>query len=168
MVTPDYVSTMARYNRWMNDKLAVACEGLSGPQLEEESGAFWGSILGTLNHILWADKWWMVRFADLPKPHVTNGKDSVRLHPDFASWRADRSRFDAWLIDWATGVTPEWLAGDLRYWSGIAKRELIRNRGMLVAHYFNHQTHHRGQVHCLLTQRGVDPGDTDLPFLFND
>lgn len=168
MVTPAFVQTMARYNRWMNDKLAVACERLSDAELREEQGAFWGSILGTLNHILWADVQWMTRFADVPKPRVATGKESPQLHPDFPSYRTERIRFDAFIVDWAAQVTDDWLASDLRYYSGIAKRELVRNRGMLMAHYFNHQTHHRGQVHCLLTRRGIDPGDTDLPFLFAD
>ena len=58
-----------------------------------------------------------------------------------------------------------WLAGEFAYYSGAAKRELRKPKWLLVTHMFNHQTHHRGQVHCMLTQAGGKPGDTDLPFL---
>jgi uncharacterized damage-inducible protein DinB len=65
-------------------------------------------------------------------------------------------------VDWADGLGPAWLEGDLTWYSGAAKRELTRPKWVLLAHFFNHQTHHRGQVHCMLTQAGGRPQATDL------
>jgi uncharacterized damage-inducible protein DinB len=76
-----------------------------------------------------------------------------------------RAEFDRTIIDWADSVQPEWLAGEMTYFSGAIGREVTAPRWMLVTHLFNHQTHHRGQVHCMLTQAGGKPSDTDLPFL---
>ena len=61
-------------------------------------------------------------------------------------------------------LDPAWLEGDLTWFSGAAGREVTKPKWLLVTHMFNHQTHHRGQVHCMLTQCGVKPGATDLPF----
>jgi uncharacterized damage-inducible protein DinB len=73
--------------------------------------------------------------------------------------------FDETIIEWAERLEPQWLAGDLTWYSGAMGRELTKPRALLVAHMFNHQTHHRGQVHCLLTQFKRKPDATDLPFM---
>ena len=78
---------------------------------------------------------------------------------------SERAAFDQKIIDWADTVDDAWLAADLTYYSGATKREWTRPRWMLVTHMFNHQTHHRGQVHSMLTQAGGKPSDTDLPFM---
>ena len=72
---------------------------------------------------------------------------------------------DAKIIDWAEGVDENWLAGGLTFFSVGAQREITRPCWQLVAHFFNHQTHHRGQVHAMLTQAGGKPHDTDLPLM---
>jgi uncharacterized damage-inducible protein DinB len=79
--------------------------------------------------------------------------------------KAAREAFDETIVNWAGGLDAAALAGDLTWFSGAAGRELTKPKGLLIAHLFNHQTHHRGQVHCMLTQCGVRPGDTDLPIL---
>ena len=68
MITPDYVRTMADYNRWQNRNLYGAADTLTDPQRKEPRGAFFGSIHATLNHVLWGDQIWMSRFAGTPKP----------------------------------------------------------------------------------------------------
>jgi uncharacterized damage-inducible protein DinB len=79
--------------------------------------------------------------------------------------RRERAALDRTIIEWAETLEPHWLEGDLVYFSGSVQRELSLPKAMLVTHFFNHQTHHRGQVHCMLTHSGAKPGDTDLPFM---
>ena len=84
---------------------------------------------------------------------------------DWDELKHERKAFDTVVIDWADRLDPKWLAGELAYYSGAIKSHLRKPRWVLVTHMFNHQTHHRGQVHCMLTQAGGKPGDTDLPFM---
>ena len=79
--------------------------------------------------------------------------------------KRERSAFDATIIDWADHLDASSLAGDLTWYSGAAKAELTKPKWLLVTHMFNHQTHHRGQTHCMLTQAGGKPKDTDLPLM---
>jgi uncharacterized damage-inducible protein DinB len=129
-----------------------------------ERGAFFGSIHKTLNHLLWGDRSWMSRFTDMPKPQGGT-RDSVSLYPDWGELKAARAEFDRTFIDWADTIDPSWRAADQTYYSNAIERELTKPRWVLVTHLFNHQTHHRGQVHCMLTQAGGKPSDTDLPFM---
>jgi uncharacterized damage-inducible protein DinB len=85
--------------------------------------------------------------------------------PDFDALQAARVETDAAIGEWAGRVTPAWLAEDLVWFSGGAQKEMRRPRAITVVHVFNHQTHHRGQAHALLTRFGADPGATDLPFV---
>jgi uncharacterized damage-inducible protein DinB len=78
--------------------------------------------------------------------------------------KRERAAFDEVIVDWAARIDPRWLDGDLTWYSGAAKRDMTKPTALLVAHFFNHQTHHRGQAHCLLTQCGAKPGITDLPW----
>ena len=81
---------------------------------------------------------------------------------DFAELRAEREKADANISRWAAKVDDAWLAGDMTWFSGAANREITAQKGLLVTHFFNHQTHHRGQVHAMLTAAGQETGDTDL------
>ncbi len=164
MITPAFVRAMADYNRWQNESLYGCADQLSDAQRKEPRGAFFGSIHATLNHLLWGDQIWMSRFAGTPKPKAAGIPDSVAMYDSWEELKRERAAFDAVIIGWAAGLDPAWLEGDLTWYSGAAKRELSRPKALLVAHMFNHQTHHRGQVHCMLTQAGVRPGATDLPF----
>jgi uncharacterized damage-inducible protein DinB len=155
---------MARYNRWQNENLYGAADTLSDDERRRERGAFFGSIHKTLSHLMWADRIWMSRFAGTPKPEG-GIPQSVSLYPDWGELKRVRSAFDQTIIDWTDNLDPAWLAGDLTWFSGAAKKELTRPAGLLVTHFFNHQTHHRGQVHCMLTQAGAKPADTDLTLL---
>ena len=105
----------------------------------------------------------MSRFANTPKPKV-GIPQSVGQFEDWDDLRRERRAFDSVIIDWAATLDPSWLEGDLTWYSGAAGREVTKPKWLLVTHLFNHQTHHRGQVHCMLTQCGVRPGVTDLPF----
>lgn len=164
MITTDYVRAMAGYNRWQNENVYGAAGTLNDAQRKEQRGAFFGSIHGTLNHLLWGDQIWMSRFAGTPKPKAPGIPGSTEMFEGWDDLKRERVAFDQVIIDWAARIGPEWLDGDLTWFSGAAGREVTKPKGLLVTHLFNHQTHHRGQVHCMLTQCGVKPGVTDLPF----
>ena len=161
MITPAYVRLMAEYNAEMNRRLYAAAANLTDAERKADRGAFWHSIHGTLVHLLWGDTQWMSRFDGWPKPEV-GIKQSSAMIDDFATLRARREAADARIVEWANRVDDAWLASDLVWFSGAANREMRQQRGPLVAHFFNHQTHHRGQAHALLTASGQDTGDTDL------
>jgi uncharacterized damage-inducible protein DinB len=165
MITPQYVRTMAGYNRWQNESLYAAADRLSDAERKQPRGAFFGSIHGTLNHLLWGDQMWMSRFAGTPRPKAAGIPESVAMVETWDDLKRQRQTFDREIIDWANRLDAAWLEGDLTYFSGAAGREITKPKGLLVSHLFNHQTHHRGQVHCLLTQAGQRPGATDLPLL---
>ena len=162
MIDPDWVRLMARYGAWQNASLADAADGLGGDARRADRGAFFGSIEGTLNHLLWGDRMWLKRFGANAAPVQGSIPDSVRETANWADYRTQRAATDAAMQDWAGAVSAEALAGDLTWWSGAARREVSRPMALLVTHFFNHATHHRGQVHAMLTAAGAEPGDTDL------
>jgi len=164
MITPEFVHTMAAYNAEMNRRIYDAAARLSEDARRANRGAFWGSIHGTLNHILWADTTWMTRFDNWEK--LSAGiKESDALHQDFLALRNSRTEADRRIADWAGRVKLEWLQGELAWVSAVLGREIRKSKTLLVTHFFNHQTHHRGQVHAMLTAAGEKTGDTDLPFV---
>lgn len=164
MITPAYVKTMARYNRWQNGSLYGAADTLSDGDRKRERGAFFGSIHGTLAHLMFGDGIWMSRFAadDSYRPLAKSIPESPSAFPDWGVLKAERIALDARIIGWAEGVSQADLDGDLTWYSGAMKATVTRPRALLIAHFFNHQTHHRGQVHAMLTAAGAKPDDTDL------
>jgi len=167
MITPAFCATLALYNRWQNQNLTAAADGLGPQERDRGRGAFFGSIAGTLNHLLWADAVWMARFEDVAGPGGSIA-GSAWFRPDWAAFKADRLAMDARIIDWAEALDDAALAGDLRWHSGALGREVATPKALCVMHFFNHQTHHRGQVHAMLTAAGAEPGDTDLFILHQD
>jgi uncharacterized damage-inducible protein DinB len=153
---------MAAYNRWMNERLYELCAGIPDPERKRDRGAFFKSVHGTLNHLLYGDRAWMSRFT---------GRDlgwqgpADELYADFVELRSARAGLDGLIENWAARLDELWLAQDLTYISRIDGRTRTLPAWLLVAHMFNHQTHHRGQLTTLLSQLGVDPGVTDLPWL---
>ncbi len=163
MIGLDYVRTMARYNKWQNQSLYAAADGLTPEARLHNRGAFFQSVHCTLSHILWGDHQWMSRFAadrvEKPPMLVRTGGGNF---PDWSSLKLRRAEFDALIIEWANTLDPAWLEGDLVWYSGILKANVSKPSGFIVTHFFNHQTHHRGQVHAMLTAAGAKPDDTDL------
>lgn len=164
MITPAYCQTMARYNAWQNDGLRKIVAGLDPAALKQDRGAFFGSIMGTLNHVLWGDMIWISRFDGGPAPDVGMAK-SADFTPTPAVWSADRFRMDARITLWARSVRALDLTGDVTWTSEAANRVVSRPKALCVMQLFNHQTHHRGQVHAMLTAIGIKPNETDLPFM---
>lgn len=165
MITPGYARTMASYGRWMNEGISGACDQLSDEDRKKDCGAFFKSIHGTLNHLLWADQIWMHRFVETPAPLSEDIPGSVSQYESYEDLKRERAAFDAVIGDWAASLDPASLEGDLTWYSGSAGREVTKPRWLLITHMFNHQTHHRGQMHCLLTQFGVKTPTTDMPFM---
>jgi uncharacterized damage-inducible protein DinB len=164
MIDRGYVQRMARYNRWQNENLYGVADRLPADERQRERGAWFGSIQKTLSHLLWGDRTWMNRLAGTTKPEG-GIKESVGLYADWPQLKSERTRFDKTMVDWADSVDNPWLAAEQTYFSGAIGRDVTKPRWVLVTHMFNHQTHHRGQVHCMLTQAGGRPPDTDLPFM---
>lgn len=169
-MTPQLASLMAEYNRWMNVRVFEAATGLDAAALAADRGAFFGSILGTLNHIAVADTIWLHRFARHEASFPGLGGLSAFPQPssltqplasDLPGLRHYRQRLDELIERWVAELTTEHLAAGLEY-ANMAGVRSSRNFGALLQHFFNHQTHHRGQVSTLLFQAGVDVGVTDL------
>ncbi|MDX1551944.1 MAG: DinB family protein [Marinobacter sp.] len=161
---------LASYNQWMNAKVYEAAGSLSASELAKDRGGFFGSVLGTLNHIVVADTIWLKRFVTHPScgalfRAVTDLENPTRLDQilfnDLGSLKGHRIWLDRQIIDWISRLSEDDLDFVLSYRS--IKGTLARKRySSLVLHFFNHQTHHRGQVSTLLSQLHVDIGVTDL------
>jgi uncharacterized damage-inducible protein DinB len=164
MIDIAYIQTMARYNRWQNGSLYGAANTLTDEARRADRGAFFRSIHGTFSHLLWADAMWMHRFAGTPKPDVAIGQ-SADYVTGWDDLQARRAALDEVIIDWTKTVDPAWLVGGITWFSGAVNRELSRPVDGLVVHFFNHQTHHRGQIHAMLTAAGAKPDATDLILL---
>jgi uncharacterized damage-inducible protein DinB len=162
---------LARYNRWFNERLYDACAQLPDDQRKADRGAFFGSIHGTLNHLLWADRLWLRRFAvqGVSFPSLT---DEVLALPEgavhatvlYAQWpelRAQRVKLDGAIEEWMRDMPAEFPLRVMRY-SNTKGVQREHPAWQALTHFFNHQTHHRGQATTLLAQAGIDPGITDL------
>jgi uncharacterized damage-inducible protein DinB len=161
---------MAQYNQGMNIPVYDCAAQLDAIELARDRGAFFGSILGTLNHLVVADIVWLKRFAthpaqfaaleplrSLPQPEAL----SQIMETDFGLLRSRRAVLDRAIVDWVTdlGEADLDLVLDYQNMQGVPAR---RQLGALLCHFFNHQTHHRGQLTTLLSQAGLDVGVTDL------
>ena len=166
----EHITLMASYNQWMNQKVYDAASHLTDAQLLEDRRAFFGSILGTLNHLALGDTVWLKRFAQHPAGYLALAPlDAIAMPTDLRqlaftdlhSLAAYRVWLDRLIIDWVNTLQPPELEHRLHYHTmrGVAAN---KDFSSLLLHFFNHQTHHRGQLTTLLSQAGVDVGDTDL------
>jgi uncharacterized damage-inducible protein DinB len=151
----------AAYNRWMNDKIYDCAARLTDEQRKRDLGAFFGSLHGTLNHLLLGDRNWMQRFRGQP---VTGTSLREELHADFEALRTARRQMDDAIEAWAASLPDSFADTPFRFRAvGRAQDQTIPGWAAAV-HLFNHQTHHRGQATTLLKQLGQDPGVTDFPW----
>jgi uncharacterized damage-inducible protein DinB len=162
MFDRQYSVLMAQYNLYMNEKLYAMCAELSDEERRRDRGAFFKSIHGTLNHLLWGDRAFLIR---LLKWDLAIGKPSDVLFDDFAAMTSERKRFDAIMLDWANKLEDAALSQPIEFFSVVYQRKRRMPLYLMVVQMFNHQTHHRGQLTTLLSQLGLDPGVTDLPFI---
>ncbi|WP_160151760.1 DinB family protein [Microbulbifer sp. ALW1] len=161
---------LAQYNQWMNERIYISAENLSTSELAEDRGAFFGSILGTLNHILVGDIIWLKRFSEHPSNfsslvHVREISQPESLaeirHCDLSALRSERKLIDEIFVNLSKEITQSDADSSLTY-RNTQGDVFSKNFGHLVQHIFNHQTHHRGQVSTLFSQLGYDIGATDL------
>jgi uncharacterized damage-inducible protein DinB len=164
-----HIRLMASYNAWMNEKIYTAARQLSPIELAADKHAFFGSILGTLNHNIVGDIVWLKRFALHPASFpalqeltidTPKSLDQI-LFSDFESLYQCRKTLDEIITRWADAIAEPDLDIALSYknMKGIPGH---RNFYSLILHFFNHQTHHRGQLSTLLSQSGLNIGVTDL------
>ncbi len=162
VIAIDTFLTLARYNRWMNERLYAVCAEIPDAERKRDRGAFFKSIHGTLNHLLLGDKLWMGRFVD--RPFSVDGLDQ-ELYADFDALRAERSRMDEEILEFTASLDDAALDADLRFTTIVNPDEHVFALRHVLLHFFNHQTHHRGQLTTLIKQAGHEPGVTDLMWL---
>jgi len=154
-----YFQRMARYNQWANARLYNACHDLSDAERKLPRKAFFGSFHGTLNHIMVGDRIWLSRIVPRDAPLVIP-LDS-ELYADFAELRREREKQDVYIVDYVSGLNENKIAGDVSYATTSGAPNVMK-LGLILQHFFNHQTHHRGQAHGLLSQTDVAPPPLDL------
>jgi len=151
----------AAYNRWANAALYDAAAELPGEALARDMGAFFGSLIGTLNHLLVADRIWMKRFTGEGSAPAT--LDTI-LHPALGALRVAREAEDARIVDWIGGLPDKAFTGRFTYLTVTDMRTISQRLAPALAHFFNHQTHHRGQAHAILTALGGPAPSLDLVY----
>lgn len=150
---------LADYNAWANRLVYAAAAQLSEEELHQDTGAFFGSIFATLSHLITADRIWLNRFTGQgPKPKALNERPYERLE----DLRAARVEEDDRLIRFSRSLTPEAIERPFSY-SPVSSPEIVTQKlWPALTHIFNHQTHHRGQVHAGLTSMGKPSLGLDL------
>jgi len=150
---------LAQYNSWMNARVYSVCEQLSDEDRKLDRGAFFNSIHGTLNHLIVGDKVWLARFQGTT---FTVPSLDFELYANFNDLHKARLALDKEIETWAAALTAEVLSTSCEYTSVVDNKKRKYDMSVAVAHFFNHQTHHRGQITTLLSQCGLDCGLTDL------
>lgn len=151
-----HIHLMARYNALANETLLDAIATLEPAAWAAPRGAFFGSMMGTMNHLLVGDRAWFSRMSGTPYPWFT-GLDQI-LHADFADFRQARRQMDETILSLVPTLPTD---GDLSYVNSKGVPQVVPWR-VVLGHVFNHQTHHRGQVHTLISQSGIEPPPLDL------
>lgn len=159
MTLQDYALTMSGYNRWMNQRLYDACSSLPEELRRRDVGAFFKSIHGTLSHILLADRIWLGRFTGQPVQVARLDEDHW---PQFDHLHRERIATDQAIATWTSSLQHAAENAELVWQSIVNPQQRRMPLRLAVVHFFNHQTHHRGQLTTLLMQQGLDPGVTDL------
>jgi uncharacterized damage-inducible protein DinB len=154
----------ARYNQWANERIYTVCQQLDSDSYYQDRRAFFGSIHGTLNHILLADRVWMSRFTG-EAYEVTSLRDE--LYPTFELLKSARQSEDTRILAYVTDLTSEALALELSY-SNSTGQQYNQPLWQCLVHLFNHQTHHRGQVHQMLGEADMKTPVLDLVVMLRD
>ena len=159
MIRPEACVIMAGYNRWMNEKLYDLCGQLSDEERKRDRGAPFRSIHGTLNHLMVADRIWMGRFVGVPfsVPSLDH-----ELYADFTVLREARRQLDEEIEAWAKSLEEARLSANITFTTLAHSATRTMPLWFAVQHFYNHQTHHRGQITTLIEQAGLDCGVTDL------
>ncbi|HEX2554562.1 MAG TPA: DinB family protein [Microvirga sp.] len=154
-----HFAMLAGYNAWANGRVYDAAAALGDADYRADRGAFFRSVHGTLNHLLVADRIWMRRFTG--EGEAPSRLDAI-LFEDFGDLRAARAREDERIAAYVAALSEATLAGRFRYRTIVNPADVEQPLAPALIHFFNHQTHHRGQVHALLTGLGRDAPSLDL------
>lgn len=159
MLKPHF-EMFAGYNAWANRRLYEAAATLTEGQYRQDRGAFFKSMHGTLNHLLVGDRVWMHRFTGEGTPPA---RLDLILFEDLAPLRSAREAEDRRIATWVSSLDEAKLAGILRYRRVTGPKDLVEQAlAPALSHFFNHQTHHRGQAHAILTGLGAKGPELDL------
>ncbi|ASW06070.1 DinB family protein [Rhizobium sp. 11515TR] len=150
---------LADYNRWANVQVYDAAADLSDTEFHEDRGAFFGSLHGTLNHLLLTDRLWMHRFNGTGGVPASLG---TVLHDTLEGLHSLREAEDRNIITWLETLDTDALAADITYTSILRPGAITVPLHAAVSHMFNHHTHHRGQCHTILTSMGKRSLELDL------
>lgn len=164
MISVEYCRLMSRYNTWQNASLVTAADGLTDEDRWKDRGAFFRSIAATLNHLYWADALILERLKGNERPENTikHSLANPSVWADFKKFRLQRNEE---IEVWSARLRDTDLNGTLVYYPGDGSTRIEKSKALCVAQLFNHQTHHRGQVHAMLTAAGAKPEPTDLQML---
>ncbi len=162
MFTLEIFETFARYNRWMNEKLYTICESMSDEERKRDLGVPFHSIHGTFNHLLLADRLWLGRFQK-NEFHINTLADE--LYSDFAELRRERAKTDDAIDAWISTLSESALSSAFIFHSRSRNQDNTFLLSSVMLHFFNHQTHHRGQITAMIETLGYDCGVTDLLWL---
>lgn len=160
----EHFSTFARYNRWANRRLYDAVATLPEADFGRDLGAFFGSLRGTLNHVLVADRIWLHRLTGEGPTHAR--LDEIACE-SLAGLREARAAEDERILRVIDGLGEARLAGTLAY-RNMKGQAFEQKLALVLAHFFNHQTHHRGQAHALLTRLGHAGPELDLLYFLRE
>jgi len=154
-----HFAMLAGYNAWANGRVYDAAAALTDAEYRADRGAFFKSVHGTLNHLLVADRIWMRRFTG--EGEAPSRLDAI-LFETLGELRDARVREDARIVAYVAGLSEATLAGRFRYRTIVKPADMEQPLAPALIHLFNHQTHHRGQVHALLTGLGHEAPSLDL------
>jgi len=149
------------YNAWANNRLYAASAQLKSEQYRADRGAFFRSVHGTLNHLLVTDRIWLRRFTGAGEAPAS--LDAI-LFETFEGLRAAREAEDQRILEFVAGLDEARIGGTIKYRRVSSPEEFEQQLAPALAHWFNHQTHHRGQVHALLTSLVGTAPELDLLF----
>ncbi|MBX3581553.1 MAG: damage-inducible protein DinB [Rhizobiaceae bacterium] len=154
-----HFNMFAAYNAWANQRIYDAAGALTKEEFARDAGAFFKSMRGTLNHLLVTDRIWLKRFTG--EGEAPSSLDTI-LYIDFAKLRVAREMEDRRIVNWIGSLTEKQLAGRFTYMTVTDMRTISQRLSPALAHLFNHQTHHRGQAHTILTMLGKEAPSLDL------
>lgn len=157
----NHFTMFAAYNAWANERLYEAAGALSEDEFNRDVGAFFKSMCGTLNHLLVADRIWMKRFSG--DGEAPSRLDAI-LHADLGSLRIARHAEDRRIARYIDSLHPGDLVATFTYTPVSTPDPVTQRLGPALSHFFNHQTHHRGQAHTILSILGKSPPPLDLLF----
>ncbi|MCA0058083.1 MULTISPECIES: DinB family protein [unclassified Mesorhizobium] len=149
----------AAYNQWANGRIYDAAADLDEEEFNRDVGAFFGSMKGTLNHLLAADRIWMKRFTG--EGDAPTALDAI-LYQALPGLRMAREAEDRRIVDWVGGLSDKALSGRFIYMTVSDMRTVSQRLAPALDHVFNHQTHHRSQAHMILTVLGRPSVQLDL------